>query len=263
MAVIYTPHYAQFFDTNGLPLNGGKLYTYAAGTTTPKATYTTAAGTVANANPVILDSSGRATIFLNGSYKFTLKTSADVLVEETDNITAFSTQSSTVDNIIANFTEDVVVAGDSIIFSDVSDGGTTKRDTVQGVLDLVAATSTSFSPTIRGTTTAGTGTYTLQSGSYVRLNKLVFFELQVSWTNLTGAAGTLAIGNLPITNGSLYSPVTIITNGVTSIAGSIIRGWVFPSNNYIELYDQSTGGALSGTALDTTGTITISGMYLT
>jgi len=50
---------AQFFDDNGSPLVGGKLYSYAAGTTTPLATYTTSAGTVANTNPIILNAGGR------------------------------------------------------------------------------------------------------------------------------------------------------------------------------------------------------------
>ena len=63
MATI-APYFAlQFFDNDGAALSGGKVYTYAAGTLTPKATYTTEAGTVANANPIILDSAGRASIF--------------------------------------------------------------------------------------------------------------------------------------------------------------------------------------------------------
>ena len=50
---------AQFFDNNGNPLSGGKLYTYAAGTTTPQATYASAAGSTLNTNPIILDAAGR------------------------------------------------------------------------------------------------------------------------------------------------------------------------------------------------------------
>ena len=50
---------AQFLDNNGNVLTGGKLYSYAAGTTTPQTTYTNAAGTVANSNPIILNASGR------------------------------------------------------------------------------------------------------------------------------------------------------------------------------------------------------------
>jgi hypothetical protein len=82
----------QFCDLNGNPLSGGKLYTYAAGGTTPAVTYTTSAGTpgTENANPIILDSAGRVPqqIWLpNGtSYKFVLTTSTDVPVWTKDNI---------------------------------------------------------------------------------------------------------------------------------------------------------------------------------
>ena len=87
MAAISPVPFLQFIDANGNPLAGGKLYTYAAGTTTPLATYTTNAGNIANANPVILDSAGRASVWLaSGMYKFILKDSTDVLVYTTDNI---------------------------------------------------------------------------------------------------------------------------------------------------------------------------------
>ena len=98
MAVLYTQHYVQFFDDNGNPLSGGKLYTYDAGTTTPKTTWTTSAETTPNANPVVLDSAGRATVFLNGSYRFDLKTSADVLIRSTDNVTSFAALTSNIPN---------------------------------------------------------------------------------------------------------------------------------------------------------------------
>jgi hypothetical protein len=81
------------FDQNGDPLVGGRLYSYLAGTTTPQATYTDATLGVANTNPVILDSAGRASIFLTPgvSYKFILKTSADVLVWSQDQVLAVGT----------------------------------------------------------------------------------------------------------------------------------------------------------------------------
>lgn len=75
------------FDSNGDPLNGGKLYTYEAGTSTPKATYTNAGGAVSNANPVILDASGYANVWLGtGGYKFILKDSADNTLWTIDDI---------------------------------------------------------------------------------------------------------------------------------------------------------------------------------
>lgn len=49
----------QYLDSNGDPVVGGKLFTYAAGSSTKQATYTDNTGTTANTNPIILDSAGR------------------------------------------------------------------------------------------------------------------------------------------------------------------------------------------------------------
>lgn len=68
---------AQFFTADGSIAASYHLFTYSAGTTNNLATYTDAALTSANANPIVLDSAGRATIFLDpalGQYKFVLKT---------------------------------------------------------------------------------------------------------------------------------------------------------------------------------------------
>jgi hypothetical protein len=77
----------QFFDLNGAPLSGGLLYTYAAGTTTPLASYTDSTGNFANTNPIVLDSRGEANVWLSGAiYKFALYTSVSVLIWTVDNI---------------------------------------------------------------------------------------------------------------------------------------------------------------------------------
>lgn len=82
---------AQFFDNNGVILSGGKIYTYAAGTTTNQATYTSAAGVTAHTNPIILDSAGRVPsgeIWLTDGlqYKFVIKNANDVTIGTYDNI---------------------------------------------------------------------------------------------------------------------------------------------------------------------------------
>ncbi len=89
----------QFLDADGDPLSGGKLYTYAAGTTNNLATYTTSdlAGS-ANANPVVLDAGGRATVFLQPkAYKFKLDNSSDVEQWVQDNIYWVPTGADTVE----------------------------------------------------------------------------------------------------------------------------------------------------------------------
>ena len=75
------------WDDSGDTLVGGKLYAYKAGTTTPQNTYTDSDLATPNANPVILDSRGQATVYLSAdSYKFILHTSADALVWSRDNV---------------------------------------------------------------------------------------------------------------------------------------------------------------------------------
>jgi hypothetical protein len=90
---------AQFFDNSGYPLTGGKLYSYAAGTTTPAATYTSSNGLTAHSNPIVLDAAGRVPaggeIWLTDGviYKFVLKTSTDTLIATYDNITGINSNS--------------------------------------------------------------------------------------------------------------------------------------------------------------------------
>lgn len=82
---------AQLFDNNGVILSGGKIYTYAAGTTTPLATYTSVTGATPHTNPIILDSAGRVPggeIWIEDgkSYKFVVKTAVGVLIGTYDNV---------------------------------------------------------------------------------------------------------------------------------------------------------------------------------
>jgi hypothetical protein len=89
--ISYTPN-ALFTaqDSDGKPLAGAKLYTYVTGTLTPKATYTDSTLGTPNTNPVILDSSGQASVWINstvGKYRFILKTADDLLVWSQDGIT--------------------------------------------------------------------------------------------------------------------------------------------------------------------------------
>jgi hypothetical protein len=86
---------SQIVDVNGNPLNGGKIYTYLAGTSTPAGTWTTSAGAIAQTNPIILNSLGATAnpIFLSAgvAYKFIIKDSTDVTTLYTfDNITGIN-----------------------------------------------------------------------------------------------------------------------------------------------------------------------------
>jgi len=96
-------------DSNGRPLNGGKLYTYAAGTTTPKATYQDQAGTIPNTNPIILNERGEATVWGTGTYRFILKNAFDATIWDRDNIQA---PGSALDDAIAALRADLANTSD-------------------------------------------------------------------------------------------------------------------------------------------------------
>ena len=94
----------QFFDNSGVPLTGGLLYSYEAGTTTPAPTYTTSAGTIANTNPIVLDAAGRppSEIWLSPiAYKLVLKTSTSVLLWTMDNLSGINVKSADQDDQVA------------------------------------------------------------------------------------------------------------------------------------------------------------------
>lgn len=85
----------QFFGANGLPLVGGKLYTYTAGTTVPRLTYSDAASTIPQTNPIVLNARGEPStaIFWSGSYYVELRDASDNLIYSVDNFqTASSAQ---------------------------------------------------------------------------------------------------------------------------------------------------------------------------
>ena len=80
----------QFFTSTGVPLAGGLLYTYQAGSSTPLASYTDTAGLFANTNPIVMNADGRppSEIWLTAgfNYKFVLSTAANVQIASYDNI---------------------------------------------------------------------------------------------------------------------------------------------------------------------------------
>lgn len=86
MAALTPPGKQQYLTNTGAPLAGGRLYTYNAGTNTPRSTYQDAAGTVPNTNPVVLDARGEALVFWNGNYKVELRDASNSLIWTVDNI---------------------------------------------------------------------------------------------------------------------------------------------------------------------------------
>lgn len=105
MASLMPPGKQQYLTTSGTPLVGGKLYTYAAGTTSPLSTYSDKAGFIPNTNPVILDARGEASIFWGqAGYRAVLKDANDGLIWTQDNLYAIQDSSG------VTFAQELIVA---------------------------------------------------------------------------------------------------------------------------------------------------------
>lgn len=101
IAVSLLPFYSvgQQFTNAGMPLNGGKIYTYLAGTTTPVTTYPDSSGDSGspNANPIVLNAYGRLTqevwVPTGTTIKTVLKDAAGNTLETKDYLSALGSTS--------------------------------------------------------------------------------------------------------------------------------------------------------------------------
>jgi hypothetical protein len=121
-----------------------------------------------------------------------------------------------------------------------------------------------FTPTIVGTTDAGTGTYTVQVGVYTKVGTIVHFAATILWTAHTGT-GNMRVGGLPFTcdNTANYNPACALdNNNLTTPAGTYPTAVLLSNTTQIGLSSVPTGGgSRASLALDTAATIWVSGSY--
>jgi hypothetical protein len=234
MAVLSPSPKAQFLDASGNPLVGGKVYTYAAGTTTPLATFTTGAGTVANTNPVILDSRGEANIwYSNGtSYKVALTDSADALIWTVDNI-------ATIGSLAFQNANAVAITGGTIGSGVTFNGNTT--GTASNVTGVVAVANGGTNSTTAANARTALGA--ARSGVNDDITSLKQDVVLVA----TGTVGAESIGyrgapqnaqtaayQLALTDNGKH--ISITTGGITIPANSAAA---FPIGATVVIYNNS------------------------
>ena len=98
-----------------------------------------------------------------------------------------------------------------------------------------------FTPTIVGTTTAGTANYSGQIGRYTKIGRNVTIYIYLNWGSGTGT-GSLQIWSLPFTTGSSYAAASITDSTISTSAGNILRGRTDPGQARITLKQEPTGG---------------------
>lgn len=108
----------QFLSDIGDPLFAGQIFTYAAGTLTPKATYQDQALTIANTNPVVANSRGEVVMYGNGSYRVILKDSFGNTIYDRDDITISDLSASNGSEMIGNGGETVAQSFNALQLAD-------------------------------------------------------------------------------------------------------------------------------------------------
>jgi hypothetical protein len=170
-------------DTNNNPLAGGQVYTYQAGTLIPLATYTDATLTVPNPNPVILDTYGKASIWLGASiYK----------INVTD-VNGVQHPDYPVDNIQSPF----AAVSSAVLLGELAN----TASNIQGA-GLVGFNSSLIYPA----NTVGSA-----FSSYALLSSSPVFIGSVTATNFIGSGAGLTANSIPITSIVSSSSNAVIT----------------------------------------------------
>lgn len=228
-----------FVDATGLPYAGGQLFFYASGTSTKLNTYSDAGLTVANTNPIILDSAGRAgAIFLqNLQYKVVLAPANDtdpptapiwtqdpVYTSDYSAAAQFSSGSGSPNGVVAGN------AGTATILA------SSYWDFTNNILYICTATgtaSTAIWTAINASTAAAVvtppqGYLTPESGTPV----IVSDSISATTIYYTPYTGLL----VPIYNGVSFTPVSIVTELSYTLTSSMV------ANNIYDCYIFSNNG---------------------
>lgn len=258
MAALMPQGKQQYFTAGGIPLVGGKVYTYAAGTTTPLATYTTAAASTPNANPVILDSRGEASIFFSAAnYKIVVKDSLDSTIWTQDNLPGDAAAT-----IVAN----LAASSGSSLVGYITSGAGAVATTVQAKLresvsvkdfgavgDGVTDDYAAFQAACDAVYAAGGGIVFVPVGTYICNTPLRLMQ----GVNLIGAGRENTIIKKDSTT---TKSVTVVATGLVVYGGAVL-----PSNINASIVLDGPGGRYTGRVADFTleGTFATPGNYET
>ncbi len=174
MATAFPVFNFQFLNPLGGMAAGYVLYQFASGTTTPQATYTDIAGTIPNANPIILDAQGQCTMYGGSSaYTFVLRTAVGgALINTWNDVQAIAVASATAFLPLSGGT----MAGTLTLQADATGG--LDAVTLQQLNAAQTATLASVNAALAAATTA-------LGSSHGRLLRITPFLTSGTWTKGT------------------------------------------------------------------------------
>lgn len=265
-------------DDNNEPLVGGLVYSYVPGTSTPKATYTSQTLGTPNANPIVLDANGEATIYIDGDTDLVLqdasavqqwgpirasdgtanRTLTGITLAGTLTITSTAMTWSGNPTISGNvtFNNNLTVNGNTTLGSDGADSLTINVDdaaipnglTFTGGAFNFTPTTGNTNPTV---TFGGASVGLTFSGlnrriTYSRIGDLYFFRILVQLSAKGSSTGVALIGSLPFTPGGAGAettfPLNVVASGMTGLTGSL-KAYATRSSTNIDLKQSTATGS--------------------
>jgi len=137
---------------------------------------------------------------------------------------------------------------------------------IPGVYSGLTASRTSlygtFTPVLEGISSAGVGTYSVQKGTYAREGKLMHISIALTWSAHTGT-GSLRITGLPAaakTDANIIQMFQCVASELT-FTGTFIAAGVVSGASNLNLYTVASGAAIANIAMDTAGSLWITGTY--
>lgn len=177
--------------------------------------------------------------------------------------------STSTDNALPRFdgTTGKLIQGSSVIVNDSNEieASGISFDSGTNTLGSYLA-SVSWTPVIKGSTAAGTGTYTGQVGKYTRIGNIVWLSFALTWTAHTGT-GNMRMASLPVTpdNTAGLRPVgSVQSASITYPAGiTYIYPVIAGDASSTDIFIQGSGDNVGATdiLMDTAGSIVGSIVY--